>query len=80
MLGDMASIVKKSNKYSTYYVVAESKRVNGKPRIVKQWYLGTIESIIQMAEEGQTGRNHGKSTAKKRALFPCCTGSPKNSA
>jgi transposase len=50
MLSDLASIVKKSNKYSTYYVVAESKRVNGKPRIVKQWYLGTIESIIQMAE------------------------------
>jgi len=46
----MASVIKKSNKYSTYYVVAESKRVNGKPRIVKQWYLGTIDSIIKMAE------------------------------
>ena len=42
----MASIIKKKSKYSTYYVVAESARVDGKPRIVKQWYLGTIEKII----------------------------------
>ena len=46
----MASIIKKKSKYSTYYVVAESARVDGKPRIVKQWYLGTIEKIIAMAE------------------------------
>ncbi len=46
----MASIIKKKSKYSTYYVVAESARVGGKPRIVKQWYLGTIEKIIAMAE------------------------------
>lgn len=31
-------------------MVAESARVDGKPRIVKQWYLGTIEKIIAMAE------------------------------
>jgi transposase len=46
----MVSIIKKKSKYSTYYVVAESARVDGKPRIVKQWYLGTIEKIIAMAE------------------------------
>jgi len=46
----MASLIKKKSKYSTYYVVAESARVDGKPRIVKQWYLGTIEKIIAMAE------------------------------
>jgi transposase len=46
----MASIIKKKSKYSTYYVIAESARVDGKPRIVKQWYLGTIEKIIAMAE------------------------------
>lgn len=38
------------SKYSTYYAVAESARVGGKPRIVKQWYLGTIEKIIALAE------------------------------
>jgi len=48
----MASIIKKKSKYSTYYVIAESARVDGKPRIVKQWYLGTIEKIIAMAEGG----------------------------
>ena len=46
----MASIIKKKSKYSTYYVIAESARVGGKPRIVKQWYLGTIEKIIALAE------------------------------
>jgi len=51
----MASIIKKKSQYSTYYVVAESARVNGKPRIVKQWYLGTIEKIIAMAE-GNAGK------------------------
>jgi transposase len=46
----MASIIKKKSKYSTYYVIAESARIDGKPRIVKQWYLGTIEKIIAMVE------------------------------
>ena len=46
----MASIIKKKSKYSTYYVIAESARIDGKPRIVKQWYLGTIEKLIAMAE------------------------------
>ena len=46
----MPSIIKKKTKYSTYYVIAESARVDGKPRIVKQWYLGTIEKVIQLAE------------------------------
>lgn len=46
----MPSLIKKRTKYSTYYVIAESKRVDGKPRIVKQWYLGTVEKLIEMAE------------------------------
>jgi hypothetical protein len=46
----MASIIKKKSKYSTYYVIAESARVDGKPRIVKQWYLGTIEKIAYSAD------------------------------
>ena len=50
----MASIIKKKSKYSTYYVVAESARVDGKPRIVKQWYLGTIDKIIAMIEGGSS--------------------------
>lgn len=58
----MASIIKKKTKYSTYYVIAESKRVDGKPRIVKQWYLGTVDKIIQMAE-GRPGKDKPRQIA-----------------
>ena len=46
----MAFITKKKSKYSTYYVIIENARVNGQPKVVKQWYLGTIDKIIKMAE------------------------------
>ena len=46
----MASLIKKKVKGRTYYYVAESKRVDGKPRMVKQWYLGPVEKLIAMAE------------------------------
>ena len=63
----MAFIAKKKTKYSTYYVVIENKRIDGQSRVVKQWYLGTIERIIEMAEGKSAGtvpacidtRNHG---------------------
>ncbi len=42
----MASIIKKKKKGNFYYYAVESKRVNGKPRITWQKYLGTIKSII----------------------------------
>jgi transposase len=41
----MATISKRTNKSGTYYYLVESARVNGKPRIVKQVYLGTVERI-----------------------------------
>ena len=43
----MASLVKKRKKGNFYYYAVESKRVNGKPRIVKQIYLGTLEKIVE---------------------------------
>jgi transposase len=46
----MASIIKKLVKGRAYYYIAESKRVDGKPRMVKQWYLGSIEKLISIAE------------------------------
>ena len=39
----MASLVKKMVKGHAYYYLVESGRVNGKPRIVRQQYLGTLE-------------------------------------
>jgi len=49
----MASLIKKIKKGHTYYYAAESARVNGKPRIVWQKYLGTLDTIIKRSEEAK---------------------------
>lgn len=49
----MASITKKIKKGRPYYYAVKSKRVNGKPRIVWQKYLGTIEAIVNRTEESK---------------------------
>ena len=46
----MASIVKKMKKGRPYYYAVQSARVDGKPRIVWQTYLGTVEGIVRRAE------------------------------
>ena len=46
----MASIAKKKISGRIYYYARESKRINGKPKIVWQKYLGKIEDIIQAIE------------------------------
>jgi len=43
----MASITKRYIKGRPYYYAVESKRINGKPRLIWQKYLGTAEEIIQ---------------------------------
>jgi len=43
----MASIIKRKKGNNNYYYVVECQRVNGKPRIVKQIYLGTIKRILE---------------------------------
>ena len=47
----MASIIKKKKGSKTYYYAAESARVNGKPRIVWQKYLGTLDSILKKCQD-----------------------------
>src|SRR5579875_1334985 len=42
---DLASIIKKKKKGQVYYYLVESARVDGKPRIVRQKYLGRAEHI-----------------------------------
>ncbi|MCL6634195.1 MAG: hypothetical protein K6T29_00270 [Peptococcaceae bacterium] len=42
----MASIIKKKIKGQIYYYAAESRRVDGKPRIVWQKYLGKVGDIV----------------------------------
>ena len=51
--GNMASITKKIKKGRPYYYAVESKRVNGKPRIVWQKYLGTLEAIVNRTEDSK---------------------------
>lgn len=47
----MASIIKKIKKGNPYYYAVECKRVNGKPRIVWQKYLGTLDDIVKSRTE-----------------------------
>jgi transposase len=46
----LASIIKKKKKNQVYYYLVESARVNGKPRIVRQKYLGRAEQIAAAME------------------------------
>jgi hypothetical protein len=44
---NMVSLLKKIIRGRPYYYVEVSKRVNGKPKIFHETYLGTAEAIIQ---------------------------------
>jgi len=46
----MGSIIKKTVKKYTYYYYVESKRINGKPKLVNQKYLGTAEKVLQHSQ------------------------------
>ena len=47
----MASLVKKKKGNRLYYYVVESARVDGKPRIVHQAYLGTAEKLAELVSK-----------------------------
>ena len=46
----MPSIIGKKQAGKTYYYLVESARVNGKPRIVSQKYLGSAEEVLARLE------------------------------
>jgi len=46
----MGTIIHKMKKGRPYYYAVESARVKGKPRIVWQKYLGTVEAIVARTE------------------------------
>ena len=48
----MASVVGKKRGNATYYYLVESARVDGKPRIVSQEYLGTAEELAAAMRGG----------------------------
>src|SRR6267142_6490346 len=45
LCGAMTALVKKIKNGRAYWYATESARVNGQPRVVRQRYLGTVESI-----------------------------------
>lgn len=47
----MASLIKKKKANTLYYYVVESARVDGKPRIVHQTYLGTAERVASLVRD-----------------------------
>lgn len=47
----MASVVAKKKANKLYYYVVESARVEGKPRIVHQAYLGTAEKLAELVRD-----------------------------
>ena len=47
----IASLVAKKKANKLYYYVVESARVDGKPRIVHQTYLGTAESVARLVHD-----------------------------
>ena len=51
----MASIVGKKRGNQTYYYLVESARVNGKPRIVQQEYLGSTQEVLARLSGAPTG-------------------------
>lgn len=51
----MATITQRVIKGHVYYYLVESARINGKPRLVKQKYLGTAEQIENAVNIMQTG-------------------------
>src|SRR5438067_5062242 len=52
----MPSIVGKRRGKQTYYYLVESARVDGKPRIVSQEYLGSAEEVVAKLRAASTGR------------------------
>jgi len=51
----VASIVGKHRGKHTYYYLVESARVDGRPRIVSQQYLGTTEEVMARLEGAAAG-------------------------
>ena len=56
----MASIIKKKIKGNIYYYYVESVRVNGKPKIVNQKYLGTAEGVLKKISNGSIAPLYSK--------------------
>ena len=54
----MATIIHKMKKGRPYYYAVESARVKGKPRIVWQKYLGTVDAIVKRLAQTRPEQPH----------------------
>ena len=52
----MAHLHKKIKKGRPYYYIREIRRVEGKPRVVSQLYLGSVEAIAQRLAQAEQAR------------------------
>ena len=73
----MASLISKKKGNKLYYYVVESARVDGKPRIVQQTYLGTADRLADLLKERTapvpvSATKDG--TLFTRVFFFCCCG------
>src|SRR2546423_9490739 len=48
---DMPSLTAKKIKGHTYYYARYCQRVDGKPKIVRQVYLGNVEDVVEASQE-----------------------------
>ena len=58
MTYSMASLIKKTIRGKTYYYARECRRVDGKPKIVWQKYLGRADDIIAALTQPTAPRRH----------------------
>ena len=68
----MASIIHKMKKGRPYYYAVQSARVDGKPRIVWQKYLGTVDAIIARAEGSKPPKPKEAVCSRRAAWRRCC--------
>jgi len=52
----MAHLHKKIKKGRPYYYIREIRRVDGKPKVVSQIYLGSVEAIARRFREAELAR------------------------
>jgi transposase len=64
----MAHLHKKMKKGRPYYYIREIARVGGKPKVVNQIYLGSIERLAELAQ-GASGRCNKIAVQEFGALF-----------
>ena len=65
----MAHIHKKMKKGRPYYYVREIARVDGKPKVINQVYLGSPERILEMAQGGSNAMPRKIQTQSFGALW-----------